>query len=117
MAAPLNDQTRSNVEKPKEANRRRGLPARKKILFSIMITAALFAAMELLLAAFGVRPITYNEDPFVGFTSRSPLFEEVQSPDGESGNNHGVVLHAAQGARFAEACLQPCTQAIAGPGP
>jgi tetratricopeptide (TPR) repeat protein len=49
-----------------------------------MITAAFFTAMELLLAAFGVRPVTYSEDPFVGFTSRSPLFEEVQSPDGQT---------------------------------
>ncbi|MEO2035244.1 MAG: hypothetical protein ABGZ35_24465, partial [Planctomycetaceae bacterium] len=84
MAAPLNDLARSNVEEPKEANRRRSLPVRKKILFAFMITVAFFAVLELLLAAFGVRPITYSEDPFVGFTSRSPLFEEVQSPGGQT---------------------------------
>ncbi len=89
MAAPR--KTHTNVETPKEASRHRSLPVRKKILFSIIMTAAFFAAMELLLAAFGVTPVTDNEDPFVGFTSRSPLFEEVRSPDG-----HGMYRTAAK---------------------
>jgi len=84
MAATPNTQSLSNDEKPLEANRRHRLSVRKKVLFSIIVTAAFFAAMELLLAAFGVTPITYTQDPFVGFTSRSPLFEEVQSPDGDT---------------------------------
>ena len=83
MAAPLIDPAGANV-KLKEASRRRRLPVWKKILFAIIVTVAFFAVTELLLAAFGVRPVTYSEDPFVGFTSQSPLFEEVQSTDGQT---------------------------------
>ncbi len=34
------------------------------------------------LALVGIRPISDSEDPFVGFTSRYPLFEESQAEDG-----------------------------------
>ncbi len=84
MAAPPNDQARPGVEKVTAANRRRSLPVRKKVLFSFIVTAAFFVAVELLLAALGVRPLSSSEDPFVGFTSRSPLFEEVQTSDGQT---------------------------------
>ena len=84
MAAPLNDQASSDAEKPKASTKRRRIPMLKKILFSIVATVVFFGAMELILAALGVNPITYNEDPFVGFTSRSPLFEKVEAPDGTS---------------------------------
>jgi len=56
----------------------------KKILFAVIVNVAFFAALELLLAAFGVTPITYSEDPFVGFTSRSPLFEAAELPEGRA---------------------------------
>ncbi len=82
MATPLKTHAPSDTEKPKAAKQRRSLPLRKKLLFSAVMMAAFFAAMELLLAAWGVSPITYDEDPFVGFTSGSPLFEKVEPPDG-----------------------------------
>jgi tetratricopeptide (TPR) repeat protein len=84
MAAPLTDPALSTSGKPKGAQRRRRLPVWKKGLFAVIVTLAFFGAVELLLAAFGVKPMTYNEDPFVGFTSRSPLFENVQLPDGHA---------------------------------
>lgn len=66
---------------PQPAHPPRCLPLWKKVLFATVVNVAFFAALELLLAACGVTPITYSEDPFVGFTSRSPLFEELQAPD------------------------------------
>ncbi|QDT50604.1 TPR repeat-containing protein YrrB [Symmachiella dynata] len=84
MAEPPSEPASSNAEKPQKSKKRRRISPLKKVLFSIVATVVFFGAMELMLAAFGVNPITYNEDPFVGFTSRSPLYEEVQAPDGTS---------------------------------
>ncbi len=84
MTAPLDNQTQPNTRKPQEAIGRYRLPLWKKMLFALMISVLFFVLTELLLAAIGVMPATYNEDPFVGFTSRSPLFEEVQLPTGHA---------------------------------
>jgi len=43
---------------------------------------AFFVALELLLALFGVRPLTASEDPYVGFTGSLPLFVEEPREDG-----------------------------------
>lgn len=56
--------------------RHRPLPAWKKLAFSAIATLFFFVAMELGLALIGVRPVLYEEDPFVGFAPGVPLFVE-----------------------------------------
>src|SRR5437867_2474133 len=46
----------------------------KKFLFAFVTCAAFFIAVELGLALFGVHPILYQRDPYVGFSSQMPLF-------------------------------------------
>ncbi|MCA9077394.1 MAG: tetratricopeptide repeat protein [Planctomycetaceae bacterium] len=84
MEASPRNLARPTVVAPAPTNRRRSLPLRKKVLFSLMFTAMFFVAMELLLAALGVKPLTATEDPFVGFTSHSPLFEQIRLTDGDT---------------------------------
>jgi len=56
--------------------------ARKKLAFAAVTVVALFAAIEAMLTLAGVRPVTYDEDPYVGFSSRIPLFVEQADPNG-----------------------------------
>lgn len=84
MSEPSKDQTAAAAETPSPGRRRRRLPVWKKGLFALLVTTVFFVVMELLLAALGVKPVTFSEDPFVGFTSRSPLFDEVTGDDGEA---------------------------------
>ncbi len=53
-----------------------GGPSRAKlVLFSVVVTAAAFAAIEGVLALAGVRPAYVREDPLAGFASRIPHFQ------------------------------------------
>jgi len=72
---------RIDMSKKKE-NVRRKLPIWKKTLFSLLICTLFFVALELLLFAFGVQPILYEADPYVGFTSSIPLFVQEERGDG-----------------------------------
>jgi tetratricopeptide (TPR) repeat protein len=56
----------------------------KKFLFAAVTVIALFAAVEVILAVLGVRPVLYDEDPYVGFSSYVPLFVEQAEPDGKA---------------------------------
>jgi len=58
--------------------------ARKKLVFAAVTVAVFFAAIEAMLALAGVRPVTYDEDPYVGFSSRIPLFVEQTDPNGRA---------------------------------
>lgn len=55
----------------------------KKLLFATITVALLFAAAEVGLTVLGVRPVLYDEDPYVGFSSHIPLFIEQTDPNGE----------------------------------
>jgi len=55
----------------------------KKLVFAAVTIVALFAAAEAMLAVLGVRPVLYDEDPYVGFSSNIPLFVEQAGPDGK----------------------------------
>ncbi|MEZ6031666.1 MAG: tetratricopeptide repeat protein [Planctomycetaceae bacterium] len=81
MSASQIDSDEKTRKKPDRPNRR--LSVWKKFLFATIITVTFFATIELVLAALGVKPVTYREDPFVGFTSRSPLFEKAKTADGK----------------------------------
>jgi len=52
-------------------------------LFGLLTTTLIFVSSELVLAMFGVTPVYYNHDPYVGFTSYSPLFVEKTFASGE----------------------------------
>ena len=67
-------------------------PAWKRAVFSLLAACAFLGLMELILALAGVRPIGYSEDPFVGFTSYSPLFVEARG-------NVATTLETAKGKR------------------
>jgi len=55
----------------------------KKLAFAAVTIVALCAAAEVMLAFLGVRPVLYDEDPYVGFSSNIPLFVEQTAPDGK----------------------------------
>jgi len=54
----------------------------KKLLFAAIATALFFAALEAVLAVVGIAPRAFEEDPYVGFSGRAPLFVEVEQDDG-----------------------------------
>ena len=54
---------------------------RKKLVFSVVTTIVLFGVVEMILTLAGVRPVLYDEDPYVGFSSNIPLFVEQADPD------------------------------------
>ena len=58
--------------------------ATRKLAFAVITVVVIFAAIEAILAIAGVRPVLHDEDPYVGFSSRVPLFVEGQSPGGEA---------------------------------
>ena len=58
------------------------LPIWKKALFATVTTVTVFLLLEGILALVGVRPVTYYEDPYVGFASQVPLFVEQACSDG-----------------------------------
>jgi tetratricopeptide (TPR) repeat protein len=55
----------------------------KNLVFSAIIVTFFFAGAELVLAAFGVRPLLLTEDPMVGFAENVPLFVEATGEDGQ----------------------------------
>ena len=55
---------------------------RKKLLFALLTTFAFFAAVEGLLALYGVRPLAAEREPYVGFAGSIPLFVEQAGEDG-----------------------------------
>ncbi len=57
--------------------------ARKKLLFAAITVAALLMVVEAGLMVLGVRPVLYDEDPYVGFSSHIPLFAERADPNGQ----------------------------------
>ena len=54
----------------------------KRLLFAAIPLVVLFTLMEIILAVLGVRPVLYDKDPYVGFSSTIPLFVEQTGPDG-----------------------------------
>jgi hypothetical protein len=61
---------------------RRRLVWWKKVGFSLIATVGFFLILEAVLAVAGVRPLLYDEDPFVGFSGVVPLFVERTGEDG-----------------------------------
>lgn len=55
----------------------------KRLVFGLIAAALFLGALELGLALLGVQPLLYARDPYVGFSSRIPLFVETPGPDGQ----------------------------------
>lgn len=51
------------------------LPLRKKLLFAAVAVVGFFLLAELVLALAGIRPVLWDEDPYVGFDSYVPVFQ------------------------------------------
>ncbi len=64
------------------------LSVRKKLLFAVITLAIVGVVVEMTLAIAGIRPST-NTDPYVGFSSYSPVMRPIQDASGE------IVLHTA----------------------
>ena len=64
--------------KQKDAPR---LPLWKKLLFSFLSLAVFFGLIEFILFLVGVKPLSYEEDPYVGFSSQIPLFVEKEGQE------------------------------------
>ncbi len=58
-----------------------GLSYRKKLIYSLVVTAAFFLVVEGLLAVLDFQPTLTDRDPFVGFESSIPLFVEQTQAD------------------------------------
>jgi len=56
----------------------------KQLLFTVITIVALFVVLETILALIGVRPVLYDEDPYVGFSSYIPLFVEETELNGKT---------------------------------
>ncbi len=54
----------------------------RKAVFGLVAAALFFGLVELSLLLVGVEPIRYADDPYVGFSSRLPLFVEQAGADG-----------------------------------
>lgn len=65
------DKKESKARKPG-----RRLPWWKKALFSVIMAALFFGLLELVLLVVGVKPLLYEDDPYVGFAGSIPLFVE-----------------------------------------
>ncbi len=59
-------------------------PAWKETVFAVLVVCSFFALVELGLLLLGVQPLAHSHDPYVGFTSRLPLFVEETGPQGEA---------------------------------
>lgn len=59
-------------------------PVWKEIVFAVLVVGSFFALVELGLLLLGVQPLSHSRDPYVGFTSRLPLFVEESGPQGEA---------------------------------
>ncbi len=62
---------------------RPNLPAWKKALFAFVTVGGFFVLLEILLALWGVEPVLYAEDPYVGFAGNIPLLVEQKAADGQ----------------------------------
>jgi len=54
----------------------------RKLLLSLLVTVLFFVLLEAVLAVAGVKAKPYPDDPYLGFSSHSPLFRLVEDTDG-----------------------------------
>lgn len=76
---PSTPKKRARTEDKETSRPRPRLPFWKKALFSLLTLVVFFGLIELILFVAGVKPLSYEEDPYVGFSSQIPLFIEQES--------------------------------------
>jgi tetratricopeptide (TPR) repeat protein len=74
----MNKRNPSKAESPPRPK----LSLGKKVIFSIVAATLGLIVLELGLALVGVKPASYEDDPYVGFSSYLPLFVEETLSDG-----------------------------------
>ena len=75
----------SEAEPTREGKGRRRFPVWKKALFTLLTLLVFFGVLELILFLAGVKPLLYEEDPYVGFSSQIPLYvEQGEDADGDT---------------------------------
>jgi tetratricopeptide (TPR) repeat protein len=84
MARQSKKDDKKNGESAERAspNNQRDLSGWRVALFTVLVPIVFFAVLELLLAIAGVKPALYENDPYVGFSSSQPLYEEQLLADG-----------------------------------
>ncbi|MDA7934850.1 hypothetical protein N9B65_07395, partial [Akkermansiaceae bacterium] len=66
--------SRSKAETTEQRKPSPTLPLWKKLAFSVLSLSLFFGLIEVILMAIGVKPLSYEKDPYVGFSSQIPLF-------------------------------------------
>ena len=75
----MSNEPQSKTVRTKDGRRSRpSLPVWKKALFASLAFVLFFGLLEVVLLLFGVKPLSYAEDPYVAFASRMPLFVEAE---------------------------------------
>jgi len=78
---------KSTAEKPqtneKESEPTNKLSVGKKALFGLVTVVLFFVVLELVLVLCGIQSVLTSEDPYLGFESKIPLFEEQTRTGGE----------------------------------
>jgi tetratricopeptide (TPR) repeat protein len=80
MSNNLNDARKSRADRPVPEVR---ISKWKNVIFAAIAVLLVLVAVEVILTVLGVRPILYDEDPYVGFSSYVPLFVEQTGPNGQ----------------------------------
>ena len=75
----MEDKSDTPIIKPRDKTSCDRLSVGKKLLFTLIVVCVFFTMAECLLMLFGLRPVTYEKDPYVGFSSYSPLFKKQQT--------------------------------------
>ncbi|MFT5473880.1 MAG: tetratricopeptide (TPR) repeat protein [Candidatus Promineifilaceae bacterium] len=65
------------------SDHRTRVPPRRAMFYSVLLSAFVFGALELVLTLCGVKPSVTTEDSSVGFESRIPLFVPGTGPDAD----------------------------------
>ena len=90
MPSPRKKRGQTKVARSRESKSRNRQPLWKKALFAALTTVLFFGLLELIFCLVGVKPLLYEEDPYVGFTSQIPLFVE------QGGGGSGARMETAR---------------------
>ena len=87
MPSTRSEQGQAPERASRDGQSRPRLPVWKKVLFSAVVFLVFFGMVELVLLVCGVKPLLYEEDPYVGFSSQIPLFVEQEGAQMETARN------------------------------
>lgn len=82
MKQNQSEASRRSVPTPANAGKSLRLPLGKRFAFAAIALLAGMAILEGVLALVGVQPLLYEKDPYVGFSSQTPLFGGTRALEG-----------------------------------